>query len=313
MSTKPKPPTCGQSSFVQATGPATRGSGQFYNLHNDYQKAGDYYERALMLSPDNARVLFSLGLVFTNRGQYDRGIEFLERAIQLSAYQSRPTTIWASRISERDVIATPWAHWKGSFQCPEPTKQPATWRGFYWLTGRKDEARQKYEFGIRDGEERLQMNPRDHAIHVLVGRYYAMLGQEVRLVAASRPGLAAASRRCPLSDDCGHFPCRARRPEQGVEPDGSGRAARIHRRPVPGRAPIGCAQDRTKIHSSYVGQSSKAIARSTRRECEHAEPDDDHDQADNANDHQDKSSRRNITGGPSRRPISTKTQDGFSA
>ena len=61
------------------------GSGQFYNLRNDYQKAGDYYERALMLSPDNARVLFSLGLVFTNRGQYDRGIEFLERAIQLSA------------------------------------------------------------------------------------------------------------------------------------------------------------------------------------------------------------------------------------
>ena len=48
----------------------------------------------------------------------------------------------------------------------------------YRLTGRGDEARQKYAFGIRDGEQQLQLNPRDHGIHLLVGRYYAVLGRK---------------------------------------------------------------------------------------------------------------------------------------
>ena len=72
--------------------------GQFYNLRNDYGKARDYYGRALTLSPDNARVLFSLGLVFTNQGQYDRAVEVLERAIQLRLYLAPPYTnlfLWA--------------------------------------------------------------------------------------------------------------------------------------------------------------------------------------------------------------------------
>ena len=152
--------------------------GQFYNLRNDYQKAGDYYERALTLSPDNARVLFSLGLVFSNKGQYDRAIEFLERAIQLRPYLAPPYTnlglvyLRARRYNDAVVPLEKAFSVTGSYQTAGNLAR------IYWLTGRKDEARQKYEFGIRDGEERLQMNPRDHGIHVLVGRYYAMLGRK---------------------------------------------------------------------------------------------------------------------------------------
>jgi tetratricopeptide (TPR) repeat protein/TolB-like protein len=151
---------------------------QFYNLRNDYQKAGDYYERALTLSPDNARVLFSLGLVFTNRGQYDRGIEFLERAIQLRPYLAPPYNnlglayLRARRYNDAVVPLERAFSVLGTYQTAGNLAR------IYWLTGRKDEARQKYEFGIRDGEERLQMNPRDHGIHLLVGRYYAMLGRK---------------------------------------------------------------------------------------------------------------------------------------
>lgn len=151
---------------------------QFYNLRNDYQKAGDYYERALTLSPDNARVLFSLGLVFTNKGQYDRGVEFLERAIRLRPYLAPPYNnlglayLRARRYNDAVVPL------ERAFSVLGDYRTAGNLARIYWLTGRKDEARQKYEFGIRDGEEQLQMNPRDHGIHLLVGRYYAMLGRK---------------------------------------------------------------------------------------------------------------------------------------
>ena len=152
--------------------------GQFYNLRNNYQKASEYYERALMLSPDNARVLFSLGLVYSNNGQHDRGIEFLQRAIQLRPYLAPPYNnlglayLRARRYNDAVVPLERAFSVSGTYQTAGNLAR------IYWLTGRKDEARQKYEFGIRDGEERLQMNPRDHGIHLLVGRYYAMLGRK---------------------------------------------------------------------------------------------------------------------------------------
>ena len=152
--------------------------GQFYNLRNNYQKASEYYERALMLSPDNARVLFSLGLVFTNRGQYDRGIEYLERAIQLRPYLAPPyNNLGLAYLRARrynDAVGP----LERAFSVSGTYQTAGNLARIYWLTGRKDEARQKYEFGIRDGEERLQMNPRDHGIHLLLGRYYAMLGRK---------------------------------------------------------------------------------------------------------------------------------------
>jgi serine/threonine-protein kinase len=152
--------------------------GQFYNLRNNYQKAGEYYERALMLSPDNARVLFSLGLVFTNKGQYDRGIDFLERAIRLRPYLAPPYNnlgLAYLRVRRYNDAVGPLER---AFSVSGTYQTAGNLARIYWLTGRKDEARQKYEFGIRDGEERLQMNPRDHGIHLLVGRYYAMLGRK---------------------------------------------------------------------------------------------------------------------------------------
>ena len=153
-------------------------AGQFYNQRNDYQKAADYYERALMLSPENARVLFSLGLVYSNRGQYDRAIEVLERAIQLRPYLASPYNnlglayLRARRYNDAVIPLEKAFSGRSTYQTAGNLAR------IYWLTGRKDEARQKYEFGIRDGEERLQMNPRDHGIHLLVGRYYAMLGRK---------------------------------------------------------------------------------------------------------------------------------------
>ena len=67
-----------------------------------------------MLSPDNARVLFSLGLVFTNKGQYDRGIEFLDEPFNFGL--SAPYNNLGLAYLRPDVITTPWSRWKGPFR-----------------------------------------------------------------------------------------------------------------------------------------------------------------------------------------------------
>ena len=151
---------------------------QFYNLRNDYQKAGDYYDRALALSPNNARVLFSLGLVFTNKGQYDRAVEVLERAIQLRPYLAPPYTNLGLAYLRARRYNQAVAPLEKSFSALGNFQTAGNLARIYRLMGRSDEARQKYEFGIRDGEQRLQQNPRDHGIQLLVGRYYAMLGRK---------------------------------------------------------------------------------------------------------------------------------------
>jgi tetratricopeptide (TPR) repeat protein len=45
------------------------------------------------------------------------------------------------------------------------------------LTNQPEKALPTYELAIRQAEELLQLNPKDHAVHLLVGRYYAMLGK----------------------------------------------------------------------------------------------------------------------------------------
>ncbi len=152
--------------------------GQFYNLRNDYQKASDYYGRALTLSPDNARVLFSLGLVFTNEGQYDRAVEVLERAIQLRPYLAPPYTNLGLAYLRARRYNQAVAPLEKSFSALGNYQTAGNLARIYRLLGRSDEARQKYQFAIRDGEQRLQQNPRDHGIELLVGRYYAMLGRK---------------------------------------------------------------------------------------------------------------------------------------
>ena len=151
---------------------------QFYNLRNDYQKASDYYRRALTLSPDNARVLFSLGLVFTNEGQYDQAVKVLERTIQLRPYLAPPyTNLGLAYLRARrynDAVAP----LERSFSALGNYQTAGNLARIYRLIGRGDEARQRYEFAIRDGEQRLQQNPRDHGVRLLVGRYYAMLGRK---------------------------------------------------------------------------------------------------------------------------------------
>ena len=170
---EPKPPTRGRSSSPRLLG-RLRAYRAVLQPAQRLPEGRRLLRKALMLS-DNARVLFSLGLVFTNKGQYDRGIEFLERAIQLRPYLAPPYNNLGS-ISGPDVITTPWSHWKGPFRSSElpDSRQPGA-----DLLADRTEGRGPAEIRVRSVTAKSGwMNPRDHGIHLLVGRYYAMLGRK---------------------------------------------------------------------------------------------------------------------------------------
>ena len=108
-----------------------------------YENAIKFLQKAIVLGPYLEAPYGNLGLTYLRRGRYVEGVAPLEKAASINQnYRSLGNL---ARI--------------------------------YWLVGRKEEARQKYELAIQHGEKLLQQNPRDFAIHLLVGRYYAMLGK----------------------------------------------------------------------------------------------------------------------------------------
>ena len=150
----------------------------FYNRDHKYSKAIEHFYKALALSPDNAQVYYSLALALLNDGQYDNAIRSIQKSIELRPYVAEPyNNLGLTYLRTRrynDAIA--------------PLEKAASignnygMRGnlarIYWLTGQKEKARQNYQLGIEQGEKLILLNPRDHAAHLLVGRYYAMLDKK---------------------------------------------------------------------------------------------------------------------------------------
>jgi len=150
----------------------------FYDrrTHN-YSKAIEHYQKALALSPDNAQVLYSLGNAYLDDHQYDKAIESLQKSIRLrpdwfQAYANLGLTYFRQRKFAEAV-----APMEKAASLVNDHRASGNLARVYWLTGQKDKARHFYEVGIQQGEKLLQLNPRDHAVHLLVGRYYAMLGK----------------------------------------------------------------------------------------------------------------------------------------
>jgi tetratricopeptide (TPR) repeat protein len=52
----------------------------------------------------------------------------------------------------------------------------------YWLVGQRQKANELYRRAIRQAERELELNPAAHGVHLLIGRYHAMLGQKDRAI-----------------------------------------------------------------------------------------------------------------------------------
>jgi eukaryotic-like serine/threonine-protein kinase len=152
--------------------------GGFYRRRNRYSEAIEQFYKALAVSPDNAQVCYSLALAYLDDLQYDNAIKTLQKAIVLGPYLEAPYGNLGLTYLRRGRYPEAVAPLEKAASLNQNYRSLGNLARIYWLVGRTEEARQKYELAIQNGEKLLQQNPRDFAIHLLVGRYYAMLGKK---------------------------------------------------------------------------------------------------------------------------------------
>jgi serine/threonine-protein kinase len=150
----------------------------FYNRRHDYVNAVDHYRQALAISPENGQVYYSLGGAYANNGQFDLAIPVLKRAIELRPYLPEPysnlglTYIRLHQYQEAIPLL------EKAVTLGKDHRVTGNLARVYWLTNQPEKAIPRYELAIRQAEDLLQLNPKDHAVHLLVGRYYAMLRKQ---------------------------------------------------------------------------------------------------------------------------------------
>src|SRR5262249_27222001 len=138
-------------------------------------KATENYYKALAASPDNGQVYFALGAAYIDDGDYEKAIPVLDQALQVQPrwetyYNLGMAYLRARRYGEARVPLDE------AVKLTKDYRAEGTLARFYWLTGDSNKARDTYQLAIDEGEKLLQLNPRNSDVHVLVGRYYAMLG-----------------------------------------------------------------------------------------------------------------------------------------
>ena len=149
----------------------------FYkNRRHDYGKAIENYHKALAVSPGNGQVYFGLGAAYAEDGNYEKAIPLLKQATELrpshweSGYNLGVAYLRTRRYPEAKISLEKAASLTGDYRAT------GTLARIYWLTGESTKARNTYQQAISEAEKLLLVNPRESDVHVLIGRYYAMLG-----------------------------------------------------------------------------------------------------------------------------------------
>jgi tetratricopeptide (TPR) repeat protein/TolB-like protein len=150
----------------------------FYkDRRHDYSHAIESYNRALAASPDNVPVYYALGAAYEDKGEYDNAIHVLQKALQLdpSSWPASSNLGMAYLRARKYDLAVPALEAAAK---SNDYRASGNLSRIYWLTGQKEKARNEYRTAVAQGEKLLQLNSRDSDVHVLVGRYYAMLGNK---------------------------------------------------------------------------------------------------------------------------------------
>jgi tetratricopeptide (TPR) repeat protein len=117
----------------------------------------------------------SLGLAYANLGQFDAAIDALQKGATLRPnYETFNnlglTYMRARRLPEAIPVLEVAVRLAKNYRT---TGNLA--RAYYWTPGMREKAPAMYERAIKEGEEELQINPRNADAHILLGRYYAMI------------------------------------------------------------------------------------------------------------------------------------------
>ena len=154
--------------------------GNFYLAENRHAEAVEQFQHALKLAPENGAIHISLGLAYANMGRFDEAIAVLQKGASIRPDREMfnnlgLTYMRAHRLAEA-IPALEVAVRLG--QHHQTTGNLA--RAYYWSPGMRDKAPAMYERAIKEGEKELLINPRNAGVHLLLGRYYAMVNRRAQ-------------------------------------------------------------------------------------------------------------------------------------
>src|SRR5262249_22581782 len=150
------------------------------------------YNKALAASPANGQVFYSLGGTYIDAGNYDKAIPLLQKATQLRPYWETHYNLGIAYLRGRrynDAVIS----LEKAASLTKDYRATGSLARIYALTGQTGKARDAYQHAISQGQKLLELNPRDYDVHVLVGRYYAMLGMKPEALSHMTLALNAAS------------------------------------------------------------------------------------------------------------------------
>jgi serine/threonine-protein kinase len=152
--------------------------GQFYIRRGRYADAADEFQKEIILIPNSDSAYLRIGAAYIYLNRYADAITVLRKAIELrptaASYNNLGSSYFGLRRFDDAVVALEQA----------VTIFPRNFviignlgRAYFWSTNQRPKAAAAYGRAIELGLEDLSINPRNSDAHILLSRYYAMLGR----------------------------------------------------------------------------------------------------------------------------------------
>jgi serine/threonine protein kinase/Flp pilus assembly protein TadD len=153
--------------------------GDFYRRRARYSDAAEQYQKEIGLIPNSERPYFAIGVMYIYAGRYDDAITVLRKSIDL-----RPTATAYSNLGSTYMRLH-------HFDEAIPVLQQAIKlfprnyivagnlaRAYYWSRDERQNSAAAYERAIQLGSDELSVNARNADAHIMLARYYAMIGRK---------------------------------------------------------------------------------------------------------------------------------------
>jgi tetratricopeptide (TPR) repeat protein len=167
--------------------------GNYYYMAAQLPEAADQFQKAVVLTSDNATALLDLGLAFLQLGKYDDALNNLQKSAQIE-----PSFFAFSSISEvltaqgRFAEAVAMSKKALDFDRTNYVAWGNLASAYLWSPGGHDEAMTTYRKAIELAEASRKDTPDDARLLANLGGYYAEIGQSVRSLSLLRQAVALA-------------------------------------------------------------------------------------------------------------------------
>ena len=158
-----------------------------------FEDAAEQFEEAKKRAPGNVRVHRNLGGAYLMMGRYQDAEAALREALAI-----RPT------LKTYDNLGVAYFHMRRFAEAAEMFEEATelvsqdylTWgnlaRAYYWAPELRQKAPAAYQRAVALAQDRLQVNPNDTDVRIMLAYYYAMLGERSQSLTSLQQALQAS-------------------------------------------------------------------------------------------------------------------------